>query len=472
MDGGRPIVTEHPSTDKTTVGNSEDPPPATGKPAAKKDRHLYQIDLVRLVTFGGVILDHVMLSVTASTNVAAGAVEVFLRYTRYGFFALTGFVLTYQYRKRDLSAGKFWRRRFKLIGLPFLMWSLFYWFFIRYRSRGADGIANAWNSVDAAVDSVKSIVYDLITGHAAYHLYFLSVSMQIYLVFPLVLYVLKRTWGYHRYLLAVSIAFQMWMMYSIVRPPLDFFTWGIQSTLWTHVTITILPYQGFILSGCVAAMHYEAFHTFIKRWRRYLIGLAIVVIVATWLYYLYTIDQGEELFRATNVFMLHNMWAYVAIIVMLYSIGSVWMERRTPGSIIDRLMRTASDRSFGIYLAHVLALYALLPQAATPSIHALPRVLLAYLLTVALTIFLVETLRRSPISLITTGRNRIDWRTQNAGRSALVGLGGVAVGLVMRLGFGMWGGNVVTATGVFLIASMALVYWHQMHDETAAEDAA
>ncbi len=38
---------------------------------AKRDKHLYQIDFVRLVTFGAVILDHVMLSVTAPTSVAA-----------------------------------------------------------------------------------------------------------------------------------------------------------------------------------------------------------------------------------------------------------------------------------------------------------------------------------------------------------------------------------------------------------------
>ena len=32
----------------------------------RRDKHLYQIDLVRLVTFGGVILDHVMIGITLS----------------------------------------------------------------------------------------------------------------------------------------------------------------------------------------------------------------------------------------------------------------------------------------------------------------------------------------------------------------------------------------------------------------------
>ncbi|MGC4935070.1 acyltransferase [Gordonia sp. DT30] len=441
--------------------NSADPAPV------KRDKHLYQIDLVRLVTFGSVILDHVMLSVTAPTSVAAGAVEVFLRYTRYGFFTLTGFVLTYQYRNRELKAVPFWKRRYKLIGLPFVVWSLFYWFFVRYHFGGVGAVADGWNSFDAAKRSVKSIVYDLITGNASYHLYFLSVSMQIYLLFPLVLWILKRTWGSHRYLLAVSFIFQMVMMYAMVRAPISFFTWGVQGEIWSHLVVTVIPYQFFILAGCVAAMHYEAFQAFMKRFRWYLIGLSAAVIVATWLYYLYVVDRGEDLFRATNVFMLHNMWSFIAIIVILYGIGTIWQERRHPGSIPDRFMKTASDRSFGIYLAHALALYALLPRIDAESIPALPRVILAYLATVVVTVFIVETLRRSPISLITTGRNRIDWRSQNAGTSALAGVAGIVIGLVVRLGFGWWVGNLIAATGAFLVFSMALVYWRQLHHRDA-----
>lgn len=485
QDGGRPIVTEQPST-----GASSDPSSAPAKPGSatnqtsgntasgntdaghpevaaaeapkpKRDKHLYQIDLVRLVTFGGVILDHVMLSVTAPTSVAAGAVELFMRYTRYGFFSLTGFVLGYQYRNRELKAIPFWRRRYKLIGLPFITWSLFYWFYVRYKFGGVDAIRNAWDSFDAVERSLKSIAYDLITGNAAYHLYFLSVSMQIYLVFPFVLWALKRTWGKHRYILIVSFAFQMWIMFAMVRPPLSIFSSGVLGEVWSHLVVTIFPYQFFVLAGCIAAMHYEAFQSFMKRWRWQLIGVGAAVIIGTWLYYLYVVDQGEDLFRATNVFMLHNLWAFIAIIVILYALGTVWQERRHPGSIPDRFMKTASDRSFGIYLAHALALYALLPQIDAASIPAVLRVILAYLATVCLTIFIVETLRRSPISLITTGRNRIDWRSQNAGRSALVGLVAIALGLILRLGFGWWAGNLIAVVGAFLIFSMALVFWHQ-----------
>ena len=46
---------------------------------------------------------------------------------------------------------------------------------------------------------------------ARYHLYFLLVSMQIYLLFPLIRWVLRKTEGYHRWLLAAAVAYQFWL---------------------------------------------------------------------------------------------------------------------------------------------------------------------------------------------------------------------------------------------------------------------
>ncbi|MYR06962.1 acyltransferase family protein [Gordonia sp. SID5947] len=443
--------------------------PVEAAPQKPRDKHLYQIDFVRLVTFAAVILDHVLLGIATGTDVGAGALGLLLRYTRYSFFALTGFVLTYQYRDRELKPLTFWRRRYKLIGLPFVVWSLFYWVYGHYRAGGMTGLGDLVDSPDSVATSLKSIGYDLVTGNAWYHLYFLSVSMQIYAVFPLVLIVLRKTWGYHRYLLLVSFAAQATLMYMMVRPPLDFFTHGPQQTLWTHLVATILPYQFFVFAGCVAAMHYPAFQRFMIRWRLPLIAGAFVVIAITLLYYLHETNIGETIFRATNVFMLHNTFAYIAIIIILYCLGTVWQDRRTKGSIPDNFMRTAADRSFGIYLAHALALSELMPIIAEHrDLPTWPLILVAYVGTVAVTIFIVEVLRRSPISLITTGRSTIDWRTQNAGRSIAVATVAIALGVLLRVVFTALVGDLIVATGALLLASACLVFWRQRRAATAA----
>ncbi|WP_045821786.1 acyltransferase [Williamsia herbipolensis] len=463
--GRTPPDTDTTDPDPTTAADPAEPVEVAAPPVTR-DKHLHQIDLVRLVTFGGVILDHVMLGVAAPANVAAGAIETLLRYTRYGFFALTGFVLTYQYRNRELNAWPFWRRRYKLIGLPFLVWSLLYWLYGHYLGGGLTGIADTVASLDAARLAAKSLVYDLITGSAWYHLYFLSVSMQIYAIFPALLWVMRKTWGYHRYLLVASFAFHSVLLYLMVRPQHGFLVEGPVGVLWRHLEITLLPYQFFILSGALAAMHFEAFSRFTKRFRWAVLGVGAIVIAATLIYFLELIDRGESMFRATNVFMLHNTFAYIAIIAMLYCIGTIWQERRRAGSIAARFMRTAADRSFGIYLAHAVALSVVQPTVLE-DIHAPTglEIVLAYAAVVAMTIAIVEVLRRSPISLITTGRSTLDWRTQTPAKSLPVGVLTMAAGLAVHCTFSPLAGSALFGTGLLLTASSAWVLLKQRRSD-------
>ncbi|WP_245569799.1 acyltransferase [Gordonia shandongensis] len=451
-----------------THPNPEAPDPAP--PVKKKDRHLYQIDFIRLFTFGGVILDHVILGLAPPAAMAAQGVGLMLRYTRYCFFALTGFVLTYQYRNRELHAPTFWRRRYKLIGLPFLMWSLFYWINRHYQRGGWDNVWGVFHDADTIKLGIKSLVYDLITGNAAYHLYFLSVSMQIYLVFPAVLWVLKRTWGYHRYLLAASGAFHIWLLFHMVRPPHAIFEpdFPVLGLIWKYLGVTLFPYQFFILAGCLAAMHFEAFKVFMRRFRAPLALLAVVTIAVTLWYFVENVNGGEEMFRATNVFMVHNAFALVGIIVLLWIAGSIWQDRRTPGSLPDRIMRTAADRSFGIYLAHVIVLSCVLQTSRAHLDKPLwLNLTLTYLVTVAVTVFVIEVLRRSPISMITTGRERIDWRIQNWPRSAAVGVVAIAVGILWRETMHTQLGALIAAAGALLILSAGVVAVRRLLDSDA-----
>ncbi|MDL9938035.1 acyltransferase [Gordonia sp. ABSL1-1] len=428
------------------------------KQTPKPDKHLYQIDFVRLVTFASVILDHIILVVPALVTMSTGALGMLLRYTRDSFFALTGFVLTYQYRDRELKATTFWRRRYKLIGLPFVTWTFFYWFYNRYLGGGWADLRAIADSAATITEAIKSIGYDLVLGHAMYHLYFLSVSMQIYAVFPLILWVLRRTWGYHRYLLAAAAAFHFLLLHAITGP----WRWHLIDSplrvVVNHIEVTILPYILYILVGCVAAMHFPAFQSFMSRFRWPVIASSLVVVVATVVYFVHEVDLGIDIERASNVFLVHNAFAYIAIIAILYCLGTLWQDRRRPGSVADNFMRTAADRSFGIYLAHALALSALLPTIdAHLNIAPWPRMLLSFAMTVVLTVFIVEVLRRSPISLITTGRGTLDWRAQNGTRSLLVGVGALVVGVALRLLDQSLLGNVVIATALLLIVSAAVV---------------
>jgi peptidoglycan/LPS O-acetylase OafA/YrhL len=95
-------------------------------------------------------------------------------------------MLTYAYA--DLNrAGlrRFYWRRFLSVGIPYLCWSVIYFLCTLPVSH--------YPSTTVVFKGLASIVE---TGY--YQLYFLLVIMQFYLVFPLVLVLLRRTRGHGR----------------------------------------------------------------------------------------------------------------------------------------------------------------------------------------------------------------------------------------------------------------------------------
>ena len=99
-----------------------------------------------------------------------------------------------------------------------------------------------------------------------------------------------------------------------------------------------------------------------------------------------------------------------------------------------------------------------------------PLLLLSFLGTVVLTVFIVAVLRRSPISLITTGRNRLDWRQQNAGRSLIVGIVAIGIGVAVRLVIEPLTGNLIIATAALLVVSAVAVFWRRYRDGKGDRD--
>ena len=160
-------------------------------------RRLDHVDAMRPVKQAGVISTHAILYFApAAASTGSGAALLLLHVSREGFFFISACMLTYAYA--DLNrAGlrRFYWRRFLSVGIPYLCWSVIYFLCTLPVSDYA--------SMTMAFRGLASIVE---TGY--YQLYFLLVIMQFYLVFPLVLVLLRRTRGHHGLVVAVAILAQ------------------------------------------------------------------------------------------------------------------------------------------------------------------------------------------------------------------------------------------------------------------------
>lgn len=89
-------------------------------PAEHRSAHLWQVDIVRLLTFSAVISVHSLAFTEAPDNPVAAGFMMLLQYGREVFFALTGFVLVYSATNRRLQLRSFWSKRILYVAVPYV----------------------------------------------------------------------------------------------------------------------------------------------------------------------------------------------------------------------------------------------------------------------------------------------------------------------------------------------------------------
>ena len=388
-------------------------PAPAADPARRRSRpHIVAFDLIRLIIMVFVVSVHTLAFAGGRVTMSIGAVTTIFHTSRELFLLLTALVLTYNYGKRDhLRAGKFWWRRFYLVVPAYVTWSAIY-YAANGRTRGA---------------FPSAFLHDLENAGARYHLYFLLVSMQIYLLFPLIRWVLKKTERHHAWVFGLALAYQVWLTiglhYKVGRHgdgPLAQFLNAAGQGYW------IDTYVFYVVAGALAGWHFEAATAFTRRhlrtgWRVAAVA-AVGVAAGIGVFLIETEVYHATPGNASAVFQPVVIFEAVAFGWALLGLGLLWSDRGAPGRTFAA---AGSASSFGIYLAHPLVLQVLLLVAGwsvfgardglVGDLHRLPHssleVLILLLVVVpliyAISWVIASAVRRTPLSLPLTGR---EWR--------------------------------------------------------------
>jgi poly(3-hydroxybutyrate) depolymerase/surface polysaccharide O-acyltransferase-like enzyme len=389
--------------------------PAASAPAGaagpRSRPHIIAFDLIRLIIMVFVVSVHTLAFAGGNVTMSIGAVTTVFHTSRELFLLLTALVLTYNYGRRPLKAGRFLRRRFWLVLPAYITWSAIYY--------AADG--HSRGAFPAA------LLHDLANAGARYHLYFLLVSMQIYLLFPLIRWVLKKTEGYHAWLFGAALAYQAWLTvglhYRVGRQGnglIAQFLNGAGQGYW------IDTYVLYVVAGALAGWHFEQLCAFTRRhlrsgWRVALVAAAGVA--AGIGVYLIEIEVfGATPNNASAVFQPVVIFEALAFGWALLGAGLLWSDRGAP---LRKFCAAGSASSFGIYLAHPLVLQALLLIAGShyfgahggligwlhrlshSSFEVLILLFIAVPLIYACAWMIASAVRRTPVSLLLTGR---EWK--------------------------------------------------------------
>jgi peptidoglycan/LPS O-acetylase OafA/YrhL len=358
---------------------------------------LDQVDAMRPVKQAGVVSTHVLLFFApASAAIASGAALTLLHVSRDAFFFVSACMLTYAYADLDRAGlGRFYWRRFVSVGIPYLCWTAIYYLYLLPTAHYA--------SVATALMAIPHLLY---TGY--YQLYFLLVIMQFYLVFPLVLMLLRRTRGHHGMVIAVTAGVQVLLVIAMhwqVLPP------GLRGVWAQREAPTYVLY---LIGGAVVAFHLRAVHEWLGRNAWLVIALTVVAaLAAEGVYYLAQDGVTSVLGSGNDPFQPSVIPFNIGAIACLYLTG-VALVRPGRSRRTRAMVRSGSDNAYGVYLAQLLFINALvwlgwerLTGTVPWPVLCLLTVVLVYLGSFALT----SVLARTPLAVPLTGRKQVPWTT-------------------------------------------------------------
>jgi len=362
-----------------------------GTPARRRLDH---VDAMRPVKQAGVVSTHTIVNFApAAASVSAGAALILLHVSREGFFFVSACMLTYAYADLNTAGlGLFYWRRFLSVGVPYLCWTVIYFLFLLPTAH-----------YHGAASALKGLALMAETGY--YQLYFLLVIMQFYLVFPLVLMLLRWTRGHHGLLVAAAVLAQTAMAV--------FTHWQLLPPLMQKYSQEDgLSYLLYLIGGCVVACHLEQADAWVRWHSRLVFTLTgVAALAAEGVYFLAHYGVTVALGSGSDPFQPSLIPFNTGAIACGYLAG-VALVRPGRSRFTKAVVRSGSDNAYGIYLTHMLVITVLLWLGWKNLNAAIPWPLLCLLtvgIVVACCVPLTALLARTPLAVPLTGRRRVPW---------------------------------------------------------------
>ena len=264
--------------------------------------------------------------------------------------------------------GKFLRRRFKAVLIPYLIWSTLYlvhdnWFY-------------GWQ-LFPELDYAAEIYF---FGLAKYHLYFLVILIWFYLLMPLWIFLVKRmTPAKLILLLAAQILFDYWSSYNAGTSENLFFKWRLNWLVLHYVFIFIL--------GGVLGVSSEKFFTWCSARKKIISATFLITLTMLlgWFYFLIYVEKFSAEAAVNTAHQLSPLGIFYTIAASIFFF--MLFENVKMPARIKNFLSLLGKNSYFVYLAHPFAItYLTLAFGKLNLIMTAPNALIFYVLIVAITL--------------------------------------------------------------------------------------
>jgi peptidoglycan/LPS O-acetylase OafA/YrhL len=271
-----------------------------------------------------------------SDNVIGTGFITMLHLSRNAFFFLSGLVICYSQLAHPRSLRHFWQRRYVQLAVPYLAWTCIYLIFKLFM------VSLSWH------EAWTFLRQNLLMGYS--QLYAAFVIFQYYLVFPLLLRLLRST-RRHGSIMAVSLGFALLLgliiHYPSLVPALSDLCHAMSSILpWSR---DLLTYQEFFVAGALVAYHIDEMREFVARHYCRIFSISAMVGGLMVLCYALEVDSGSSLLLASDPYQAPAVIWYFAAIAAIFALSEWWEQGR------DRNLDTTRGQKLGLS-AHLAAM--------------------------------------------------------------------------------------------------------------------
>ncbi|WP_018923491.1 acyltransferase [Salsuginibacillus kocurii] len=312
-----------------------------------------EIFIVRALAILGVIMVHAtsnpaaMIEGPSNSLAVYNFLNMFFKFGTPTFILLTSFVLFYNYFNRSIEKNliqRFYKRRLLYILLPYFLFSLLYFEMNQAVFR---------HGTESWYQSLQAFGMDLLTGSAHPHLYFVFISVQFYIIFPLLLLWFKKS----RFTVVNALWLGLLIQWAFV----------IYNNMYLQYTQTgslAIWYTSYYFAGAFLGIYYHKASEWLRVTKQAWFSKKVFLWAGIWLVWLvgvtghiyiyYETRATGEWFDSRLYTLFWNMHTLPTAIILLQI--SYWIYSSWPRKIVNTLVHLGIV-SFGIYLFHPLILH-------------------------------------------------------------------------------------------------------------------
>lgn len=348
--------------------------------------YFYELNFIRAFACLCVVMVHVSADVYYYKGAQlTWSLQFFNQMARFGtplFAFLSGFLLYNQLKNGRFKLSNFLKSRCTKIVLPFLIWSVIYVCVKRYDDQ------ITLPHVDQP-EEVKQFLYTFLTGGTYYHLYFIALVLQFYILFPFLRFISSKN------SLIILTVISFLLNYFFVQFPIDFGTGFVHEFI--NSKVFILHWIFYFILGGLFVHYWESMTHWMKENQGTALLLGLIVFVGGMIEYSF-VDwiQSNRIMNMFNVPLL-----VVALSGLYYKLSILPVIRNT--------MIKLGNLSMGIYLTHPLILFILYRLDVVEFLYTRDRYLpILFTLTVLLSVLLVMIISKLPFGqyIVTIAQKR------------------------------------------------------------------